>query len=124
MTVRRKGRPRDRGEHGSASLWVLAVAGVLAFLATTGVLVGQAVVARHRADAAADLSALAAAADALAGEPTACARAAQLAARSGARLARCSLVNGVSDVLAEVPLHGVFARLGPARSRARAGPPG
>ena len=52
---------REEGERGSATVWVLALAGVLALVGLAGVLVGAAAVARHRAGSAADLVALAAA---------------------------------------------------------------
>jgi secretion/DNA translocation related TadE-like protein len=77
-------------------------------------LLGQAVVARHRAGSAADLAALAAADRALDGERPACALAARVAAAQGAVLRRCVVVGEVSDVTAAV---------GGAQVRSRAGPP-
>ena len=88
---------------------------------------GAVVIARHRAQAAADLSALAAA-DAVAGGPDqACAAAGALVTRMGAELAQC-LVEGLDVIVtADVPvafripgLSGVVS----ARSTARAGPVG
>ncbi|MGY1600789.1 Rv3654c family TadE-like protein [Geodermatophilus sp. SYSU D00815] len=113
------------GERGSATVWVLALAGVLAAVGTAAVLLAAAVTARHRAGAAADLAALAAAAAAVRGDPGACAAAAELAARNGAELTSCALASGaVVAVTVAVPL-----RLGPlgafsAEGRARAGPVG
>src|SRR4051794_35931994 len=52
---------RRSEERGSATVWVLAFSTVLALAGAAGVLVGSAVVTRHRAAAAADLAALAAA---------------------------------------------------------------
>nr|WP_244258462.1 Rv3654c family TadE-like protein [Streptomyces sp. Tu 2975] len=80
---------------------------------------GQAVVARHRAGAAADLAALAAADNALRGTAKACATAGRVADAQGAQLVRCSVRGEISDVTA-------MARFGPYAPavRARAGPPG
>ncbi|POX41944.1 hypothetical protein C3486_06900 [Streptomyces sp. Ru73] len=78
---------------------------------------GQAAIARHRAGAAADLAALAAAERSLYGEADACGAARRVAAAQHARLVRCSLRAEVADVSAE-------ARAGPftPRIRSRAGP--
>ncbi|RZU34284.1 Rv3654c family TadE-like protein [Blastococcus saxobsidens] len=113
---------RGSRERGSATVWVLLLAGVLAVVAAAAVLVGAAVVARHRAAAAADLSALAAAGRAVAGDPTACAAAAEVAEANGAELTGCHIGSGaVVDVEVRVA-----ARLGlgvhEAVGRARAGP--
>jgi secretion/DNA translocation related TadE-like protein len=111
------------GERGSATVWVVALAGLLAALGTAGVLVGAAVVGRHRATAAADLAALAGAARAVVADPAACSVAAGIAAANGAELEECSAGPGaIVDVRVSVPV-----RLGPlgttrARARARAGP--
>ena len=83
--------------------------------------VGGAVVARHRAQSAADLGALAAAQRALDGEVGACAAARGVVEAVGARLDRCVLQGGDAVVVAVVDLHGRTAALGPARGLARAG---
>jgi secretion/DNA translocation related TadE-like protein len=112
-------------ERGSATVWVLALTGVLAVVGAAAVLVAAAVTARHRAGSAADLAALAAAARAVAGDPDPCAVAAETARRNGARLGTCTLEEGaVVAVSVAVPV-----RLGPlgsyaAEGRARAGPVG
>lgn len=111
------------GERGSATVWVLALAGLLAVLGVAVVLVGGAVVARHRASAAADLAALAAAGRAVLADPAACATAARIARTNGAELEGCVLrPEAIVDVRVRVPV-----RLGPlgsfaAHARARAGP--
>lgn len=79
---------RLRRDTGSASIWVLAAALLLAVVGTAGTLRGLAVLARHRAEAAADLAALAAAGRIGLGSDY-CARAADIAARNGARIASC-----------------------------------
>ncbi|MGW9068442.1 Rv3654c family TadE-like protein [Streptomyces yangpuensis] len=67
---------RDRG---SATVWAALVATVLGAVFAGVLLLGQAVVARHRAAAAADLAALAAAATWAHGPDTACATALRVA---------------------------------------------
>ncbi len=114
---------RMAGERGSATVWVVALAGVLAAIGVTAVLVGAAVVGRHRATTAADLAALAAAVHAVRGDPGACAAAGEVAGANGARLTACTVGDGaVVEVAVAVPV-----RLGPlgvsrAGARARAGP--
>jgi len=107
-------------DRGSGS--ILVVAAVLAILLFTGLLVplAQLAVARHRAAAAADAAALAAA-DALVGVASGdpCGRAAELAAANGAELLRCvpdGLVVTVRVVAGAPPI--VLA------ADATAGPPG
>jgi secretion/DNA translocation related TadE-like protein len=99
---------------------MLAVATLALSLAAGTVLLGQAVLARHRAEAAADLAALAAAA---AHGGDGCRRATAVAARNGAVLRRCRDAPDLSvTVEVSVPLQGVL-RAHAARARARAGPP-
>jgi secretion/DNA translocation related TadE-like protein len=112
-------------ERGSATVWVLALAGVLAVVGAAAVLVAAAVTARHRAGSAADLAALGAAGRAVTGDPDACAVAADLARANGARLATCTVEEGGVVAVTVV----VRVRLGPlglhdATGRARAGPAG
>ncbi|MGY1806105.1 Rv3654c family TadE-like protein [Blastococcus sp. SYSU D00669] len=114
---------RPDRERGSATVWVLALAGVLAAVGAAAVLVGAAVTARHRAGSAADLAALAAAGAAVRGDPGACAEAGALAARNGAELTACAVgADAVVTVTVAVPVRlgplGLFA----AEGRARAGP--
>ncbi|RFU22225.1 Rv3654c family TadE-like protein [Geodermatophilus marinus] len=110
-------------ERGSATVWVVALAGVLAALTLAVVLVGAAAGARHRAGAAADLAALAAAARAVRGDPEACAAAAAVAGANGARLRSCAVAGGaVVDVAVEVDVRLGPLGVRPAAARARAGP--
>ncbi|MEU8513239.1 Rv3654c family TadE-like protein [Kitasatospora sp. NPDC048722] len=120
---------RGRGgaaDAGSATVWLVAFAmlGCSVFAATMAV--GAVVVARHRAEAAADLAALAAA-DRLFLDPDGgCGRAVGIVAAQGAGLVSCVLDrdDDAVEVVAEVPVAGLPVRLpvGPARARARAGP--
>lgn len=114
---------RGGAERGSASIWVLAAAGIIFAVAFVVVLYGAAVTARHRAGTAADLAALAAANRLWAGDPEApCSAAANVARRNGARLIACHAQGGVADVRTTVHLHGLLARVGAAKARARAVP--
>ncbi len=95
---------------------------VLLAITAGGVCLGSAVVGRHRAQAAADLAALAAAAALPAGARAACARATAVVHRMGGDHVDCA-VDGL-DVVVTVEATVVFAgwTAGPARAAARAGP--
>lgn len=109
-----------RDDRGSAS--VVAVCMVAALLAVT---VGfgwlaAAVVARHRAQAAADLAALAAAVELPAGLETACARARTLATALRVSDVDCRVAG--LDVIVTIEVSGAFGPWRVARAAARAGP--
>ncbi len=93
---------------------------VAVLLAVTGggVYLGAIVVARHRAQAAADLSALAAARRLPSGPEAACGLAKTLARQMGADSAQCAVID--LDVVITVEVAVAFA--GRARAGARAGP--
>lgn len=100
-----------------------AYAVVLLVSVTAGLAgVGSAVAARHRAQSAADLAALAGAGELAAGPQRACARSARLAAAMGTTLIDCTAedLDVTVVVQAEPALAGWL--LGPARAAARAGP--
>jgi secretion/DNA translocation related TadE-like protein len=103
-------------------VWV--VAAIALVVAATVVAFGYAVATleRHRAAAAADASALAAALDAVRGPGVACSDAAALARRNDASVSRCELAGSVAEVTVSVRLPGVLAGFGPAIGVARAGP--
>jgi secretion/DNA translocation related TadE-like protein len=90
---------------------LLTVTGGVAYL-------GAAVVARHRAQAAADLAALAAAASVPAGPESACAQANAVAHAMRAGTTRCVL----DDLDVVVTIEAGVGRWGTARAAARAGP--
>ena len=114
---------RPSGDRGSATVWVLALSGVLAVLAVAVVLVGAAALARHRAGTAADLAALAAAGRAVLGEPDACAAAAHVARANAAALVACSVDgSAVVEVRVAVPVRLAGLGVHVASARARAGP--
>ncbi|MFL0178818.1 MULTISPECIES: Rv3654c family TadE-like protein [unclassified Mycobacterium] len=101
----------------------MAAAAMIAVLLSVtggGFILGAAVIARHRAQAIADLAALAGAARIPAGPATACAHATMLGSRMHAAEITCA-VDGLDVVIAvAMPVPGWG--LGPARAAARAGP--
>jgi secretion/DNA translocation related TadE-like protein len=116
-------RRRGAGERGSATVWMLAVAGVLAVVGAAAVLVGAAMVARHRATSAADLSALAGAGRAVVADPAACAAVAGIAEANSAELVTCSVGEGaIVDVEVRVTVSLGLLGVHSATARARAGP--
>lgn len=104
-------------------MWIVALIGAVWTVAAMAMAVGGARVARHRAQAAADLTALAAAAHATEGSQRACGLAVQVARESDASLNGCTFHGRVVDVLVTSRLRNL-PRLGPltATARARAGP--
>lgn len=101
---------------------MLAAAMVGVLLSVTGgcVYLGSAVVARHRAQAAADLAALAAAAGLAAGAETACTQARSVASEMRVVAVDCAVRDLDVVVAVEVRLAG--GRWGSAHAAARAGP--
>jgi secretion/DNA translocation related TadE-like protein len=124
----------SRNDAGSASLWALSLAMVLWVCVAAVVLAGVAVVARHRAATAADMSALAAASviarsvgdsDAGAGSKG-CAAANAIAQANNASVTSCQVIGQVADVTTrvEIPALSWLGALGldAVSVRARAGP--
>jgi len=83
---------------------------------------GAALLARHRAESAADLAALAAAREAVRGEVPACLRAAQIATATGGEVVRCRLVGWTALVEVRVAVPFALPGLTTASGRAAAGP--
>jgi secretion/DNA translocation related TadE-like protein len=79
------GRRRDAG---SAGVWLLACCGLLGLVAAAAVVREVAVVARHQAESAADLAALAGA-EQIGAAGDACAAARRIAGANGAHLTGC-----------------------------------
>ena len=119
MTGRTRGLEGDRG---GATVLVLAIGLVTVLVAIASAAVGSAIVARHRAQTAADLAALAGALDSLDGVEVACARAREIAARNGGHLIACDLDGLDVVVTVEARPTGLAAMGGAARASARAGP--
>lgn len=102
-----------RDDRGSATLIAVAMMAVLMAVTVGGFYIGSAVIARHRAQAAADLAALAAAGALPAGADAACGRASVIANGMGVDVVDCTVQ--ALDVVVTVVA-------GPARAAARAGP--
>ncbi len=109
-------------DRGSATVWAAGAVAVVLVIAVAGMHLGGVLLARHRAESAADLAALAAAGRSVAGQQVACARARGLAERMTVELVSCRLEGW--DALVEVRVRpgGPLARFGSATARARAGP--
>ncbi|WP_345341687.1 Rv3654c family TadE-like protein [Rhodococcus olei] len=106
-------------DRGSATVTAcFAMLALITLVLTVGHL-GAAVVARHRAQAAADLGALAAASSADRGADGACAAAGEITGRMGARVSECRFDGW--DVLLTVTVP-VAVGSGAAVAAARAGP--
>lgn len=122
MTSHKPTTTAKANDRGAATLW--AAGGIAAVLVVTIAVVWAAVAVntRHRAAAAADLAALAAASRAIHGERPACARARWVADRMRTTLKSCRLTgwDALVEVTATPPT--VLASFGPAEARARAGP--
>jgi secretion/DNA translocation related TadE-like protein len=95
---------------------------VLVMITAGAACLGVAVTARHRAQAAADLGALAAAHQLASGADAACTGAAAIATSMRAEIARCEVTN--LDIVVAVDVSVVLGRLGvgTAHAVARAGP--
>ena len=113
---------RVDGDRGVATVWAAGVIAVLVAIAVLGLHLGQAMVARHHAESAADLAALAGAATVVAGEQYACTQARRVTDRMRVRLVSCHTQEW--DVLVDVAASpaGWIGNLGSAIGRARAGP--
>lgn len=93
---------------------------ILALVSLAGIWLGSAVIARHRAQSAADLAALAAAARMPSGPVTACGQAVALARAMAATVLGCTAEQLDVTVVVAVPVGGLFGR--DALASARAGP--
>lgn len=112
---------RRPGQHGSATVLVVAFAGVLLLLgAALGVV--SAMVAAHRvAQSAADLAALAGAQGVAVGRDG-CGQAADVARANGARMTACRTTGGVVTVSVSVPGPHWLGQRADLPAEARAGP--
>ena len=101
------------GDRGAATVLAAAMMAVLLTVTAGGIYIGSAVVARHRAQSAADMAALAAALRLPEGAELACGQASVIAKAMKVDLAACE----VDELDVVVTVHA-----GPARAAARAGP--
>lgn len=109
---------RRVSQHGSATVYVLAVVVLLMAVALGAAGFAGLATAKHRATTAADLAALAAASAAVGG----CAVAATTAERNGARLTDCVRAGADVTVAVVVVARAPFGLRPTVRARARAGP--
>jgi secretion/DNA translocation related TadE-like protein len=112
----------DGRDRGAATVGAVGAIAVLLSVVLFSLHLGGVMVARHQAESAADLAALAGAGAAVAGEQAACADALRVADRMRVRVLSCRARGW--DVLVEVAARpagraGIF---GEAKGRARAGP--
>lgn len=112
----------DAGDRGSATVVGLAACLVLIVVLGLALQLGAALVTRHRAEAAADLAALAAAAHAVSGDQTACAAARRVTDGMAVRLVSCELTGWNAAVTVQAQPPGPLAGFGVAEATARAGP--
>lgn len=107
-------------DRGLATVWTAWAVAALAGLLALSMGLAAVTVARHRADGAADLSALAAAAYVPWGEEYACGLARWVSERMAVRLVECQ----VSGWVVSVRVGAAVSGLGEVIGRARAGPSG
>ena len=117
---------RAHAERGSASVLVLGICLVGLLLATVVAGLGSALVARHQAEAVADLAALAAADVLLGRAPGPACTAAERVVRASAvdqlALVSCQVDGRTAEVAVSSRPAGWVSALGSATARARAGP--
>lgn len=109
-------QPSSSRDAGAASVLVLAIVAAVIALVGFTVLLGKAMAARHEAQSAADLGALAAA-ETLQWGGAACESAARAVATNDAELVGCEVSGEYVVVRVRVPVAGVWAS-----AAARAGP--
>lgn len=122
MNGRRPLRLDSGSEDGFATVWVAGMLAAVLIVSSLVLWFGAAVVTRHRASAAADLAALAAAAHFAQGTHKACGRASSVAERMRVHLESCLFRGRDSFVVVSANLPGALGHLGAAGARARAGP--
>jgi secretion/DNA translocation related TadE-like protein len=119
---RRRWQQSNQGDRGSAGLVAVAMMAVLLAVTMGSLCVGAAVIARHRAQAAADLASLAAAGRLADGAAAACAQASSVARAMNTGVAQCVVDQLDVTVTVDVPVVLGRIGLGTARAAARAGP--
>lgn len=120
--LRDRSHPGNR-DSGVATVWTAMAVAALTGVAVLGCWLGAAVVARHRAETAADLGALAAASHAAEGPVRACERARWVADRMGVTFLACRWQRLDAFVEVQVPAPGLGG-VPALAARARAGPIG
>lgn len=121
---------RTDPDAGVATPFAATLILVLITLLSVVVQAGSALAARHRAEGAADLAALAAAAHLALGEEAACDKARMVTAAMGIGLVSCTAADGSTRIHVRAPVPGLTAvpgltgipGVGEVTARARAGP--
>jgi secretion/DNA translocation related TadE-like protein len=113
-------RPAD-GDEGFATIVAVGLALVVIVLTAAVAAAGTVVAARHRAEAVADMAALAAAQHAVAGQAAACAAARALTDEEHVLLLKCRLDGLDALVTTGMAAPGRLAALGLVHGEARAG---
>ena len=114
---------RRRSETGIVTIWGLAIIGILMLLAAVSAGVVALIGARHQAEAAADLAALAGAQAAIDGED-ACDVARRIAAANNGALVDCDLEGEIVEIRVQVEGPRLLGEFWVLTGRARAGPAG
>jgi secretion/DNA translocation related TadE-like protein len=113
---------RDHADGGFATVWVVIAMAVVVLAGGISAAVGVVAAQRHKAGAAADASAIAAALASIDGPTAACHQAMVVASMDGAAVVSCHLLGAVSEVSVSIRLPGPLAPFGTAYAHARAGP--
>lgn len=114
--------PGTSHDCGSATMLLIGAMLVLATATAAASAVGVVASHRQKAATAADMAALAAAAETSGDLPIACARAAAVADANGGHLDACRVRDGSIEVVASLELPGALTGFGPLRATSRAGP--
>ena len=109
-------------DEGVATVLSAVLSLALLAVAWFGYQLGAVVLARHRAEGAADLAALAAAAQVVRGQDSACERASRVAEEMRVRITECRVDGRDARVCTAAEPPGVPLHLAVVRARARAGP--
>ena len=120
-TGRCPGSAGRRGQHGSASLLVVTLSGVVLLVGLAAAFVTATAAAHRRAQSAADLAALAGAVALQRGED-ACSGAADVARGNDAELLACEVLDEDVRVTVRVPSPELAGHTWEVQGRARAGP--
>jgi secretion/DNA translocation related TadE-like protein len=115
-------RTRCADDRGSGTVWTIALMALVWLMAVVAMTAGGVRSARHRAHAAADSAALAAASRALDGPTRACAVATAVTRAARGRLTRCALRGQIADVRVVMEARVPGLGLVQAAADARAGP--
>jgi secretion/DNA translocation related TadE-like protein len=111
-----------RSDSGIATLWGLAIIGILLLFAAVAAGVVSLIGARHQAETAADLAALAGAQTVAYGDGDPCQVASWVAVANRGRLTRCAVDGDSVEVRVEVESPRLLGQTWTLTGRARAGP--